>query len=456
MKRLAITLLAAACAACAQAPRVAPPAVPLAAAFKEASAAPDSAALAPQWWTVFEDAELNSLQQRLAQNSPDLASALARYQQARAATDILRAARSPSVGANANVQRSANGAVQNNVGLGLELEYEVDLWGRVRQQVRAGVAQERAAQADFAAARLALQAQLADTLITLRGVDAELALLRDTEEAFGRAATLVERRHQLGVASGLDAARAQAQSESTRSQLRQLQAQRAVLEHAVAALAGADPSSFSIAPVVVSLATPAIPVGVPSTLLQRRPDIGAARQRVAAAAEAAGVARTAFFPAVPIGASGGVQGSQLANLVSLPNLYWAIGSALAVELIDGGRRQAQVAQADASLDEAAQRYRSQVLAAIQQVEDQLATLAHVGAAAEFDGRAAQAAQRAVTLATTRYEQGAATYLEVVTAQTASLEAQRSVVELSTRQRRAAVQLVRALGGGWSGHEPGAG
>jgi NodT family efflux transporter outer membrane factor (OMF) lipoprotein len=465
MKRLRAMALAIACTGCAQVAQVAPPVVPLATSYREAASAwvntGAAAGLAPQsWWTAFDDPELDALQHQLLRNSPDLASALARYQQARAATDTLRAAQSPTVGANAALERSGQrqGSPQRapgtNTGLssatiGLELEYEIDLWGRVRQQVRAGLAQERGAQADFAAARLALQAQLADTLIALRGTDAELALLRDTVAAYTRAAELIERRHQLGVATGLDAARALAQAESARSQLRQMQAQRALLEHAIAALVGTDPSGFVIAPQVTAQDTPVTPVGVPSELLQRRPDLAAAQQRVAAAAESLGVARTAFFPSLTIGAAGGVQGSELARLVSLPNLFWAVGSALAVDVLDGGRRHAQVAQAQAVLDESGQRYRSAVLVAIQQVEDQLALLTHYGAAMQSEQMAANAAQRAVALATRRYEQGAGTYLEVVTAQAASLDARRSTTDLRTRHRRAAVQLVRALGGGWS-------
>jgi NodT family efflux transporter outer membrane factor (OMF) lipoprotein len=465
MKHLRLLVLAAACAGCTQTPRLDTPVIPMTGAFKEAANAPAVDAAAepvPQaWWTMFQDAELDALQQQLLANSPDLGTALARYQQARAATDSLRAAKSPTLGVNAGMQRSGaragrparggGGADEvNSASLGLELEYEVDLWGRVRQQVRAGVAEERAAGADLAAARLALQAQLADTFIALRGVDAELALLRDTDAAYTRAAQLVERRHQLGAASGLDAARSQTQMESTRSQLRQVQAERAVLEHAIAALVGANPSGFAIQARVVDAATPLVPLGVPSTLLQRRPDIAAARYRMSAALEGVGVARSAWFPSLTIGASGGVQGSELARLVSMPNLAWALGAAVAGTVFDGGRRQAQVAQSEAVLEESGQRYRSTVLAAFQQVEDQLAMLTHFGEARDSEQQAAAAAQRAVDLATRRYEQGAATYLDVITAQMANLAARRSSVELATRHRRAAVQLVRALGGGWAG------
>jgi NodT family efflux transporter outer membrane factor (OMF) lipoprotein len=465
MKRLRAFVLALVCTGCTQMSHVAPPAVPVAAAYREApsawvDASPRGREAPHAWWTLFEDSELDTLERQLLQNSPDLASAFERYQQARAATATLRAAQSPTLSANAGMQRSgqSEGRAQrapgadmeiNSAAIGLELGYEIDLWGRVRQQVRAGLAQERAAQADLAAARLALQAQLADTLIALRGTDAELALLRETIAAYTRAAELIERRRQLGIATGLDAARAQAQAESARSQLRQMQAQRAVLEHAIAALVGNDPSSFAIKPQLAEQGTPITPIGVPSELLQRRPDIAAAQQRVAAAAESLGIAHTAFFPSLTIGASGGVQGNEVARLVSLPNLFWAVGSALAVDLLDGGRRLAQVAQAKAVLDESGQRYRSTVLAAVQQVEDQLALLTHYGAATQSEQMAAAAAERAVELATRRYELGAGTYLEVVTAQTASLDALRSTTDLRTRHRRAAVQLARALGGGWA-------
>jgi NodT family efflux transporter outer membrane factor (OMF) lipoprotein len=467
MKYLRLLMLTAACAGCAQAPRIDAPVIQMTGAFKEAANAPAvgtaTAAMPQAWWTIFQDAELDALQQQLLGNSPDLATALARYQQARAATDTLRAAQSPTLGASAGMQRSgaregrpergAGGAAEaNSASFGLELEYELDLWGRVRQRVRAGAAEERAAGADFAAARLALQAQLADTLIALRGVDAELALLRDTDAAYTRAAQLVEQRHQLGAASGLDWARSQTQMESTRSQLRQVRAERAVLEHAIAALVGVNPSSFAIEARVIDAATPVIPLGVPSTLLQRRPDIAAAVHRIAAATESVGVARSAWFPSITIGVSGGVQGSDLARLVALPNLAWAVGAAVAGEVFDGGRRRAQVAQSEAVLEESGQRYRSTVLGAFQQVEDQLAMLTHLGEAQGSERQAAAAAQRAVDLATRRYEQGAATYLDVVVARTTSLEARRSSVELATRHRRAAVQLVRALGGGWPGDE----
>lgn len=461
---LAVTL-ALALSACADAPVQAPPAVPLADAFRDlppgwADANAKEPQLPADWWKMYGDAQLDQLQQQLLDNSPDLASALARYLQAQAATNTLRAAQSPTLGASLNGQRdrqsdlkplrgATSPAEYNSGTLQFDLGYEVDLWGRISKQVSAGVAQERAANADLAAARLSLQIQLADTLLALRGADADLKLLRETEVAYKRQADLINRRHEGGSASGLDLARAETQLESTRSLLRQRQAQRNVQEHAIAALVGANAANFTLAPNEVSFVTPALPVGLPSQLLQRRPDIAAAALRVAAASDQVGVARTALFPSLTLNASGGFQSSDFGRFAQASNLFWAVGPSLAVSLLDGGRRKAQIANAEAQLDEAGARYRSVVLTAFQQVEDQLSLLTNYDEASKSDHLAATAAQRALDLAQKRYDEGAASYLEVVTAQTAYLQSRRSELDLSTRYRQAGVQLVKAIGGGWT-------
>ena len=462
-------LVVALVAGCAQPPKTTLPDVPMATSFKEARGPwveAGASAAAPialdGWWKSYGDPELDALQQRLVEHSPDLASALARYQQARAATDSLRSAQSPTLNSSLNGQRDRQSERRplrvlgptspdwyNSATLGLDLSYEVDLWGRISQQVRAGLASERAAAADLAAARLALQAQLADSLLQLRGIDRDNALLADAEEAYTRAFDLISRRHQAGIASGLDQARAEGQLESARSQRKQSQAQRAVLEHAIAALVGANASSFRIEPAAsLELAMPVVPTGLPSTLLERRPDIAAAQQRVVAATATLGVAKTAFFPSVMLSAQGGFQSSDFGRFLEAPNLFWAIGPTLAYNLFDGGRRKAEDARAAAALDESAQRYRGTVLAAFQQVEDQLVLLDRYGEALEAENKSVDAAERSLALATNRYRAGAAAYLEVVTSQTAGLQARRSAVDLATRQRRATVALVRALGGGW--------
>jgi NodT family efflux transporter outer membrane factor (OMF) lipoprotein len=460
--------LVVALAACAPLPAVKTPAVPMAAAFKEPGTGAQLATvtLPARWWSLFQDPELDALEQQLIDASPDLAAALARYEQARAASDVLRAAELPTVSASAGIQRNRQSERRplrvlgptspneyNSASAGLDVGYEVDLWGRVKQRVAAGTAEARAAGADLAAARLALQVQLADTLLALRGLDAEVALLRDTEASFGRAAELVANRHAMGIASGLDLARAQVQKDSIRSQLRQAQARRAQLEHAVAALVGQNASTFNITERVEPGYLPVVPAGLPSDLLRRRADIVAAEERIGAAAHSVGVARTAFFPSLTLGGQGGFQTSDLARFIESPNIVWAVGSTLTATLFDGGRRKADIARAEAVLDEAGARYRGVVLSAFQQVEDQLALLSRFSEAAADERSAVQASQRALALATNRYRDGAASYLDVVTAQTASLQARRNELDLTTRQRRATVQLVRAVGGGWDREMP---
>lgn len=467
-KVLYATTLALALAACAQAPVQAPPAVPMADSFRDIpdgwSDANAKAPLLPaDWWTMYHDAQLDTLEQQLIANSPDLASALARYNQAQAATGVARSAQSPTLGVSLNGQRdrqsdlkplrgslATSPAEYSSGTLQFDLSYEVDLWGRVAKTVSAGEAQEKAAGADLAAARLSLQIQLADTLLALRGADADIKLLRDTEAAYQRQADLMTRRHDGGNASGLDLARAENQLESTRSLLRQRQAQRNVQEHAIAALVGANAASFKLEAVADShFVTPPLPLGLPSQLLQRRPDIAAAALRVAAASDQVGIARTALFPSLTLGAVGGFQTSDFSRFAQASNMFWAVGPTLALNLIDGGRRKAQIAGAEASLDEVGQHYRAVVLGAFQQVEDQLTLLNNYDEAAKFDHKAADAAGRALDLAKKRYDQGAASYLEVVTAQTAYLQSRRSELDLTTRYRQAGVQLVKALGGGWS-------
>lgn len=465
LARLALAGCAIGAAGCATPPPA--PALPqlvLPAAFKEGApwvtaepeATPDEA-----WWTVFGDAELDALQQRLLASSPDLAAALARHRQAEATLVQVRAAESPSLGAGASVQRLRQSErrplrvlgplspdVYGSDTVSLDLGWELDLWGRVQHQVAAGRAQEQAAVADLGAARVALQAQLADTWLVLRGLDQDAALLAQAEAAYAQAERLAQQRHAGGAASGLDLARAQVQLAAVRSQIQQSRGQRAVLEHAIAALVGEPASSFTLAERVQPIALPAVPVGLPSTLLRRRADVAAARQRVAAAAAGLGVGRAALFPAVTISAQLGFQSSDLGRFIAAPNLFWAIGPALAASLFDGGRRRAEVTRLEAALDEAGARWRGVVLASFQQVEDSLVLLQRAGEAAAHEAQALAAARRALAIAQARYNEGAASGLEVVLAQAAELQAQRSAAELAVRQRRACVQLVRALGGGW--------
>jgi NodT family efflux transporter outer membrane factor (OMF) lipoprotein len=451
---------------CSFAPTLHIPDVPAAPAYKEESpwtrAAPADELPREAWWTLYGDAELDALQVRLVAGSPDLAAALARYQQAKAFTDQLRSGLYPSIIAPANVERQRQSQAKplrvlgptspddySSVTLGAEVDYEFDLWGKIRNQVASGVATQAAAQADLENARLSLQAQLADDYIALRGLDREVALFDATVTAYGKALELTHSRHDGGIASGLDVSRAETQLESARSQVAQQVAQRAVLEHAIAALIGESPSRFAIEPRLAEINLPSIPPGVPSTLLQRRPDIAAAQRRIMAANASIGVARAAYFPDITLSATAGYQNSGIGPLITAPNLFWSIGPSLLLTVFDAGKRDAQVAQARAALDENAALYRGVVLGAFQQVEDNLALLNHYRTAARAEKLAVDAAQRSLDFATSRYRDGAASYLEVVTSQAAALEAQREALDLDTRQRRASVQLVRALGGGWT-------
>ena len=450
-------------AGCSLAPPLQLPEVATAAQYKEqapwTAAAPADRLPREHWWTLYGDAELDRLQQRLQANSPDLAAALARYEQARAYGEQLHSGLFPSLGLGGNASRERQSATRPPTGastprffesydLGLQAAYELDLWGRVRNSVAAGDHATAAAAADLESARLSLQAELADDYIVLRGLDQQGALLADTVTAYDKAVALTQKRRDAGIASGLDVARAQTQLDMARSQVAQNLAQRAVTEHAIAALVGESPSGFNLAARHEAIGLPAIPLDLPSTLLQRRPDIAAAQRRTAAANASVGVARAAWFPSIGLNASFGYQSNQAGGWLSAPNAAWAIGPSLLLDLFDAGKRRAQVAQARAALDEAGANYRGVVLGAFQQVEDNLALLQHYKTAAEAEQSAVASARRSLDFAMTRYREGAVSYLEVVQSQTLALTAQRAALDLDTRQLRASIALVRALGGGW--------
>ena len=460
---LAAALLLALLCGCSFAPPLRTPQVPVADAYKEvgtwSAAAPADASPRDAWWQQYGDSELDALEQRLLANSPDLAAALARYQQSAAIARQLNASLFPSVDANASSQHnhealdtplqhlSAPLDYNTNV-VGLQAFYEVDLWGKIRNTVAAGRAQAAASAADLESARLSLQAQLADDYIVLRQLDRQITLLTDTVTAYSEALDLTRQRFDSGIAPGLDVARAQNQVDETRSQVLQTQAQRAIVEHAIAALVGEDASRFSIAARMAVLDLPQVPTGLPSTLLQRRPDVAAAERRMQAANAGIGVARAAYFPDVTLSAAAGYESYQTRGWISAPNLFWSLGPNAVLTVFDAGRRQAQVAQARAQLDEAAADYRGVALAAFQQVEDNLALIERYHAADAYERSAVAAAQQALEYSLTRYRAGAINYLDVVVSQTAALQSQIEARSNTTQQLRASVQLIRALGGGW--------
>lgn len=450
-------------AGCSFTPPLKTPLVPAGEAFKETGswtqAQPADRLPRDRWWTLYDSQELDELQTRLLAGNPTLAAALADYAQARALADQARAGLFPTVGVGASVQRnreSLNAPLRGPTTptyydadtLGGSVSYELDLWGRIRNEVAAGAANAAAAEADLENARLSLTAQLADDYIQLRSLDRSGAILDDAVKAYARALTLTEQRHNAGIAPGLDVSQAQTQLDAARSQVEQTLVSRALMEHAIAALLGVSASTFSIRPQIVDIKLPHIPSGVPDTLLERRPDVAAAQRRMIAANAGIGVARAAYFPTLTLEGTGGYQSTSFASWLTAPSAFWAVGPNALLTVLDGGLRRAQVAQARAEFDASAAAYRGVVVSAFQQVEDSLASLNHYHDAAVQEKAAVDAAQRTLNLSMALYVQGAVDYLNVITAQTALLQAQLQALTLDTLQLRASVDLIRALGGGW--------
>ncbi|WP_372850525.1 efflux transporter outer membrane subunit [Sphingomonas sp.] len=454
-----IAVLATSLASCSLAPPETLPPSPAAPAYKELGPWQPIAATPPEagkWWTLFADPILNDLEARIEAANPDLAAAVARYDQARAALRETGAQALPSVDVGADADRSrisagrpfgsGKAATDSDLRVGASLAYEIDLFGRVRNSIRASAADTRASAQDLAAVRLGLQAVLADNYVRMRGLDARITLLKQTVEAFQRAYDLTDTRHAGGIASGIDVSRASSILSSAKAELSSVAADRAALEHAVAILVDESPSSFSLAVAEMPLAPPVIPVGVPSDLLQRRPDVVAAAERIAAANARIGVARAAQYPSFTLGGSGGFEAGD-SGIFSAPNAFWALGPlSAALSLFDGGARRARVKISRAQYDEAASSYRSTVLTAFREVEDDLARARYLVTQEADQQAATTAAERTRDLALIRYRDGAADYLEVVTAQTAALDAQRSLLDVRTSRLQVAVATVQAVGG----------
>ena len=448
---------------CSLAPAYAPPATPVVTAFKEQGpwtpAAPADAEARGQWWAMFSDPVLDDLEARAETANPSLAAAVAAYDQAHALSAQARAGLLPEIDGNATAQRTrrsenaplrAGGPDEYKTDqLGVSMAYEVDLWGRLRNLSAGAGDRAQASAADLKSMRLSLQADLADDYLTLRGLDAQLRLLGVTATAYERALELTQILHDGGNATGLDVARAQTQLSTIKAQITDVGAQRALIEYAVAALVGESASTFSLAPVTITLPHPKVAVSAPSLLLQRRPDIAAAERRAAAANADVGVARAAQFPALMLDGSAGWQTAGGINLLQAPNTLWMVGPQLLGPIFDGGRRRAGVQASRAAFDQASANYRGVVLNAFRDVEDQMALANRLAAEAKDQTDAVTAARRSVELANIRYRQGVATFLDVVTAQTAALAAEQAEIQLNTRRLQASVNLTRTLGGAWS-------
>ncbi|PXX57702.1 efflux transporter, outer membrane factor (OMF) lipoprotein, NodT family [Pseudomonas sp. LAMO17WK12:I10] len=415
--------------------------------------------LASQWWRLYQDPRLDDLQQRLLKANPDLAAALAHFDAAQAYASQLHAGLFPQISASGQSLRQRQSdhrplrggsqpSLYNSNSAGFSLSFDPDLWGRIRNQVAAGDAQAEASADDLAVARLSLQQQLATLYVQLNGLDAQRAILSQSLDDYAQALQLTRSRYQGQIASELDLTRAQNQLASAEAELDEVRGQRNLTEHAIGELVGEPASQFQLPATQQTLAVPSVPQQLPSALLQRRPDIAAAERRVFAANANIGVARAAWYPDFSLTGLLGGQTQGSGNLLAAGNRYWALGPLVNLPIFDGGRLSANERQAHAEFEEAAAHYRSQVLRAVREVEDNLGQLRDLQQEALDQQAAVNAAEHTQALAMNSYQAGAVSYLEVVTAQTAALQAQRGLQALQTRRLQASVGLVVALGGGW--------
>lgn len=459
--------LAALLAGCAVGPDYQRPDIDVGTAFKEGQqtvpgwrpAQPADTAARGQWWTIYGDPLLDGLMTRLNSANQTIAQAEANYRQAQALVGVAQAGFFPTVGAGAGVTRSGGGtssgsaSVGNQYSLTGNVSWELDLWGRLRRELESSRASEAASAADLASARLSAQAALAQNYLQLRVLDEQKRLLQATVQAYERSLTLTRNRYDAGVAGKADVAVAQTQLESTRAQLVDLEWQRGQYEHAIAVLVGTAPSQFSLPPVTFTQQLPEIPVGLPSALLQRRPDVAAAERRAAAANAQIGVAQSAWFPDLTLSASGGFRSGQFADWLTAPARFWSLGPALALTIFDGGAREAQIASARAAYDAQAAAYRQSVLTALREVEDYLVQLRVMAEEQQVQRRALESARESLRLTRNQYEAGLVDYLSVAVVEATALASERNAISLLGNRLIASVQLVTALGGGWEGLDP---
>ncbi|HEY2658106.1 MAG TPA: efflux transporter outer membrane subunit [Caulobacteraceae bacterium] len=463
---LLVSAIAFTLAACSFAPKYLPPLVAVPQTYQQQGvwgpAQPSDSLARGDWWARFSDPMLNALESQIEPANQDLAAAVARHDQARDFAAEASAGLYPQIGlggaAEANrqsLQRPLRGASQPTYysaeQVGAAVSYEFDFWGKIRNEIASRKALAQASNADLATMRLSLQTELASAYFQLRGLDADTKLLADTVDAYQKAHDLTETLYKGKIAASIDVSRAATQLDTARAQVSDIAARRALLEHAIAVLVGKPASDFTVAPQVVPFVLPEIPTDLPSTLLQRRPDIASAERAAAAANAEIGVARAAFYPTVTFGALGGFQSSGQ-NLFNLADSFWTLGPSVNLPLLDGGRLRAQEAGAYARFRETSAAYRSTVLTAFKEVEDNRAVLHWLGQESADTDAGVTAAQHTLDVALALYREGATSYLEVVTAQTALLQTQQSALDLRTRRLIADVGLVRALGGGWDATE----
>jgi NodT family efflux transporter outer membrane factor (OMF) lipoprotein len=451
---------------CAVGPDYHRPSAAVPASFKEAPegwkvAQPADHADRGDWWLIYDDAQLNTLMDELNANNQTVAQYAAAYRQARALVGEARAAYFPVISGSFSGTRSrtptrvsnASGAfpsgnITNNVNLGLDATWEPDLWGKVSRTVSSQEAGQQSAAADLANARLSAQGTLAQTYFTLRSLDAQQKLLDDTVVAYQKSLQLTQNQYAQGVAGRADVIQAQAQLQSAQASAIDNGVARAQDEHAIAVLVGQPASTFSIPPSPLTATPPTVPLDLPSALLERRPDIASAERKAAAANEQIGVAISAYFPTLTLSASGGFESSVLSQLLQMPSRFWTLGPSLAGTIFDGGLRSAQTEAARAAYDEQVATYRQTVLAAFQDVEDNLASQRILGQEIGVQQAAVESAQHALAIVTNEYKAGTTDFQNVLSAQATAFTAEQKLVSLGGQRMVSSVGLVKALGGGW--------
>jgi NodT family efflux transporter outer membrane factor (OMF) lipoprotein len=469
---LILVLLLVALEGCTVGPKYVKPTVPMTSAYKEAGPAPYQGseqwkpanpadrASRGNWWEIFGDPQLNQLEEQVATSNQDLKVYEARFRQARAAIRFNRASQFPTISTApsaaytkstdhpASFPSTVQEASTGDFVLPLDLSYELDLWGRVRRTVAAAREEAQATAADYETAKLSLEAELAVDYFELRSADAQKQLLDGTVKAYADNLQLTTNRFKKGVAPRSDVAQAQTQLDTTFVQDTDVTVQRAQFEHAIAILIGKPPAEFSLAAAPLNNQPPSIPTGLPSELLERRPDIAAAERRVAEANQQIGIARAAYFPTVTLDGTVGFAGTQASNWFTWPSAFWAIGPTAAETIFDGGRRRATSESARAGYDAAVATYRQASLTAFQEVEDNLAALRILENEAQQQDQAVASSKDSLQLFTNRYKGGVDTYLQVITAETTELSNERNAIDILRRREDASVLLVKALGGGW--------
>ncbi|HET6180366.1 MAG TPA: efflux transporter outer membrane subunit [Candidatus Sulfotelmatobacter sp.] len=449
---------------CSVGPKYRTPSLPTPPAYKEVgnwkTAQPNDNNLGGNWWEIFQDSQLNALEQQINVSNQNLKAAFAQYQQSRAALRYVRADYYPTVTASPSLTRERisgnrppvssafDGRTFNDFVFPLNLSYQVNAWGRVSRNVESFREQAQASAADLAIVNLSMHAALAVDYFAARTLDAEEKLLQDTVAQYQQAFQLNEDRYEGGLASEVEVEQARTILETTRAQMVDVGVARAQFEHGVAVLVGKAPADFTLPPLPLTVPPPPIPVGIPSELLERRPDIAAAERRVASANAQVGLAKTAYYPLVNILGTGGFESGSITTLFQGPSALWSVGASAAMTVFDVGRRRAFNDEAKSAYDSTVAAYRETVLSSFQQVEDNLAALRILEQEAGVQATAVEAAQRSLDLSNTRYEGGVTSYLEVITAQNQALSDEVTAVNILGRRMASAVLLVEALGGGW--------